>query len=53
MISRSSGKNFFADNWHWLAVLGGLAVLAVSVVFNFVLVGDDEAAVGVASGGGR
>ena len=53
MISRSSGKNFFADNWHWLAVLGGLAVLAVSVVFNFVLVGDDEAAAGVASGGGR
>ena len=51
MISRSSGKGFFLDNWHWFAVLGGLAVLAASVVFNFVLVGDDADMAGAASGG--
>ena len=52
MISRSSGKGFFADNWHWLAVLGGLAVLAASVLFNFVLVDDADVASDALPAGG-
>lgn len=40
MISGNQGKNFAAAHWDWLAALGGIAVLALSVVFNFVLAED-------------
>ena len=50
MISGNQGKNFAAAHWDWLAALGGVAVLAISVAFNFVLAEDPAGEDGSAPG---
>lgn len=53
MISRSSEKNVFAKHWEWFVAIGGVAALAASVVFNFVLAEDGDNSFGGVSASGK